>query len=136
MEKSAELVNLSELPILDRQDGLRLAGHNQALANDILDLFIGELEAETTAFHHLLNENNPTELQRRIHKLHGACCYTGTPRLKACLYHLETILKTNQAADLASLLTQLSGEASALIAEHAKQLVQTCIQQTNEKTPG
>lgn len=136
MEKSAELVTLTDLPILDRQDGLRLAGHNQALADDILDLFIGELDAETTSFHSLLAESNLTELQRRIHKLHGACCYTGTPRLKACLYHLETVLKTKQAADLSVLLTQLSSEANALITEHAKRLVQACLNQANEKTLG
>lgn len=134
MEKSAELVTLTELPILDRQDGLRLAGHNQALADDILDLFIGELEAETNAFHQLLAENNLVELQRRLHKLHGACCYTGTPRLKACLYHIETILKTKQAVDLSSLLTQLSNEANALVNEHAKHLVQACLNQAKEKS--
>jgi two-component system sensor histidine kinase BarA len=118
MEKSANSIALNALPIIDRQDGLRLAGQNQAFADEILNLFIAELKAETQAFHALLAQNNLVELQKQIHKLHGACCYTGTPRLKACIYHLETVLKTQQAADLASLLTQLSDEADALIAEH------------------
>lgn len=118
MEKSANSIALNALPIIDRQDGLRLAGQNQAFADEILNLFIAELKAETQAFHALLAENNLVDLQKQIHKLHGACCYTGTPRLKACIYHLETVLKTQQAADLASLLTQLSNEADALIAEH------------------
>lgn len=125
MEKPADLATLNNLPILDRQEGLRLAGQNQALADDILNLFINELDAETQLFHRLLAENNLTELQRCLHKLHGACCYTGTPRLKACLYHLETVLKTKQAANLASLLTQLSSEASALITEYQKQTTKT-----------
>jgi two-component system sensor histidine kinase BarA len=119
MENSANSIELNQLPIIDRQDGLRLAGHNQAFADEILSLFIAELKTETDAFHKLLAENNLVDLQKQIHKLHGACCYTGTPRLKACIYHLETVLKTQQAADLANLLTQLSNEADALIAEHA-----------------
>lgn len=120
MEKLAKLTTLDALPVIDRRAGLKLAGENPALADEIMTLFIRDLSPEVLAFHALLAEKNYAELQKRLHKLHGACCYTGTPRLKACLHHIETLLKMQEVADLPELLSQLDHEAQALMTQHMK----------------
>lgn len=119
-EKTIDIINLGNLPIIDKAEGLRLAGQNQDLANEILSLFMKDLTTEILAFNQLLAEKNYTDLQKRLHKLHGACCYSGTPRLKTCLYHIETLLKTNQRDDLAKALAQLTHEAEQLMTAYAK----------------
>ncbi len=110
---------LDDLPILDQAAGLKLAGQNIALAEEILSLFIKELETEVPVFHTLLSSKNYQELQRRVHKLHGACCYTGTPRLKTLLHTLETELKSPIMENLAPILDQLDTEVRLLLAHHA-----------------
>lgn len=115
MGKSAEQVTLEDLPVIDKTEGLRLAGQNQALADDIMDLFIKDLTTEVVAINQLFSSQNYGELKTRLHKLHGACCYTGTPRLKSCLYHTETLLKTNQLDTLADALLAVTHEAQQVL---------------------
>lgn len=119
MDKKNHLLSLDDLPILDNAAGLKLAGQNAALAEEILDLFMKELKTEIPLFHTLLSSKNYQELQRRVHKLHGACCYTGTPRLKSLLHTLETELKSPIMENLASILDQLDTEVRLLLVHYA-----------------
>lgn len=117
MEKA---LPLGHLPVHDEAAGLKLAGDNQALAVEIFDLFLAELKTDLPDFHALHLSKNYPELLRRVHKLHGACCYTGTPRLKALLNQLETELKTHIMDNVASLLDQLDTEVHLLLLHHAR----------------
>lgn len=113
-------LTFTDLPVYDKAAGLRLAGDNQALADEIFDLFLAELQTDLPDFHALNLSKNYPELLRRVHKLHGACCYTGTPRLKALLNQLETDLKTHIMDNVASLLDQLDTEVHLLLLHHAR----------------
>lgn len=118
MDKKNHILSLNDLPILDQAAGLKLAGQNARLAEEIFGLFMKELETEIPAFHTLLSSKNYQELQRRVHKLHGACCYTGTPRIKCLLHTLETELKSPIMENLAPILDQLDTEVRLLQAHH------------------
>jgi two-component system sensor histidine kinase BarA len=59
------------------------------------------------------------ELLKQVHKLHGALCYCGLPRLKRLIACLETDLKNNIMINLSSLFDQLDIEISLLLREHA-----------------
>lgn len=117
--------NLQRMPIIDWEEGIRLAGHKKELARDILNMLVKDLPQEIQAMHHLHQEKNFTELVKSVHKLHGAVCYTGTPRLKTILATLETQLKTNIMDNSSILLIQLDTEVTYLLehlAEHNRQL--------------
>jgi two-component system, NarL family, sensor histidine kinase BarA len=118
---------LDHLPTIDWEDGIRLAGHKKELARDILNMLARDLPRELTIIHEQFQAKNYQEMQKTVHKLHGAVCYTGTPRLKTVLAALETSLKTNIMDGSSPLLDQLNTEVGRLleqISEHNKQLVE------------
>lgn len=109
---------LEGMPVIDWEDGIRLAGHKKELARDILQLLVRDLPKELALIHNLYHDKNYTELAKTVHKLHGAVCYTGTPRLKTVLAALETHLKTHIMDGSSSFLVdQLDTEVSLLL-EH------------------
>ena len=106
---------LSQLPIIDWEDSTRLAGHKKDLARDILNLLARDLPAEMRNIRDLHTGKNFQDLLKSVHKLHGADCYTGTPRLKTLLSTLETNLKTNIMDDSSTILQQLETEIGFLL---------------------
>ncbi len=113
-------------PVIDWEEGIRLAGHKKELARDILNMLLRDLPREIALIHTQYESKDYQEMARTVHKLHGAVCYTGTPRLKSALATLETRLKTNIMDDSSSLLDQLDTEVRYLlehISEQNKQLI-------------
>lgn len=115
MQKDKE----DQRPVIDWEEGIRLAGHKKELARDILNMMVRDLPREIALIHMQYKSKNYQEMARTVHKLHGAVCYTGTPRLKTALAALETRLKTNIMDDSSSLLDQLDTEVSNLL-EHLR----------------
>ena len=108
---------LQGMPVIDWEEGIRLAGHKKELARDILNMLMRDLPRELILIHSLHQAKNYSELAKTVHKLHGAVCYAGTPRLKTVLSALETQLKTHIMDGSSSLLDQLDTEVSRLL-EH------------------
>ena len=117
MEKD---IAFKKLPVIDWGQSSRLAGQNDSLAKEILGILIKDLPSDLAALHELDQIKNYHELQRRVHKLHGAVCYTGTPRLKMLLAQLETHLKNHIMDDLPSLLNQLDIEIHLLLEHYSR----------------
>lgn len=110
-------ISPKDLPIIDWEDAIRLAGHKKELARDLLDMLAEQLPKELQTIHQLYKDKNYLEMQKAVHKLHGAVCYTGTPRLKLVLSTLETSLKSHIMGSSSSLLSQLDAEVDQLL-EH------------------
>jgi two-component system sensor histidine kinase BarA len=108
---------LEHLPVIDWEESVRLAGHKKELARDILTMLTRELPHELAEIKAHYQSKNYQELLRTVHKLHGAVCYAGTPRLKTVLATLETHLKTNIMDGSSSLLDQLDTEVNRLLNE-------------------
>lgn|SRR3990167_9988610 len=106
---------MNELPVINWELGTRLAGNKREIAEELLSILINNLEDEVTAIHELFNQYNNDELQKRVHRLHGAVCYCGVPRLKRVLIKLETALKTNIMGSLPLLIEELGTEARQLL---------------------
>lgn len=117
--RDMQMENLEHMPVIDWEEGIRLAGHKKELARDILHMLARDLPHEIKTIHQQYLDKNYQELLKTVHKLHGAVCYTGTPRLKTVLVSLETRLKTNIMDDSSSLLDQLDTEINRLL-EHIK----------------
>lgn len=117
--RDMQMEQLKDMPVIDWEEGIRLAGHKKELARDILYMLARDLPNELKAIRQQYLDENYQDLQKTVHKLHGAVCYTGTPRLKTLLASLETRLKTNIMDGSSSLLDQLDTEVGRLL-EHIK----------------
>lgn len=116
---------MKTLPIIDWNTCLSLAGNKLDLAQEILQELTKNLEHETSVFIQLKNEYKYTELLKRVHKLHGALCYCGLPRIKVIISSLETHLKNNIMFELSSLLDQLQEEVNLLLRHYSNFLKKT-----------
>jgi two-component system, NarL family, sensor histidine kinase BarA len=84
---------------IDWELGIRLANGNEELARELLTILKEELVThKAKLIEHYTMQDWP-ELQKEVHKLHGATCYTGTPKLKDAACNLERKLKDFKAAD-------------------------------------
>lgn len=72
---------------------------NYSLAEDFLDKFVQELQVNRQEFIHLYNENNIKGLEAAAHKLKGACCFCGVPRLYNQVTRLEKQAKKAKNRD-------------------------------------
>ena len=95
------LEDRERLPVLDREEGLRLAAGKADLEEDMLRMLINSLPEERSRIEGHLIANQPEALLEVIHKLHGACRYCGVPQLRACCQRAEELLKRGQPNQLA-----------------------------------
>src|SRR3990167_11083825 len=106
---------MNELPIVNWDLGTKLAGNKREIAEELLALLINMLPTEMTEIDESFNQCDFVELQKRVHKLHGAVCYCGVPRLKQVLIKLETAIKTNIMDSLPLLIEELGAETNQLL---------------------
>ncbi|EKD54455.1 MAG: hypothetical protein ACD_60C00079G0008 [uncultured bacterium] len=107
----------SNLPVIDWELGLKLAGNKRESAEEMLQLLTQNLMMELTSIRQLQENPHDEELLQRIHKLHGAVCYCGTPRLKNAIAALESALKQGRIDEVPLLLAQLHHESDLLLEE-------------------
>lgn len=81
------------LPLIDWKLALQRAAGKPELAQEMLLLLIKSLPQSDKQIRQAITDNDQQVLLHALHKLHGACCYTGVPRLKNLLEALETQLK-------------------------------------------
>jgi len=82
-----------ELPVLDHEEGLRLAAGKADLAADMLAMLLASLEADREAIRAARDSHDQNALLERVHRLHGATRYCGVPQLRAACQRGETLLK-------------------------------------------
>jgi two-component system sensor histidine kinase BarA len=112
-------LDLQDLPIIDWEQGKKLAGNRQELADEILSMLMKRIDEDISLIKQLNAQGDYSALKDQVHKLHGAVCYCGTPRLKAVLATLETNLKNTIMSDLPNLLGRLNDEVSLLLAHYS-----------------
>ncbi len=115
-EKAGAEINA--LPPIDWKLCIKLANNKIAVAQEILLLVIQQLPAELEAIKQAQARADYAELLRRVHKLHGALCYSGMPRLKNAVAHLESVLKQDNIdnAQLIELSRRMETEAQTVLA--------------------
>jgi len=79
--------------IINWQLALQRTGGNPPLAKEMLNGLLNSLTDNQQAINKALQDENTELLKRLIHKLNGACCYTGVPNLHSICHQLETQLK-------------------------------------------
>lgn len=106
---------LRTLPIIDFELGKQLVGDRTELIQDILSLLIDSLPSELETIKTSYDLQEYECMLAAVHRLHGAVCYSPTPRLKLVLSHLETRLKNNIIDELPLLLKLLELETKEVI---------------------
>lgn len=111
----------AELPPIDWNLCIKLANHKIVVAQEILALVIQQLPGDFKAIKQAQEKADHAELLRCIHRLHGALCYSGMPRLKNVVANFESHLKQNPSdkKKRAELSKQLEFEVEAVLSSQS-----------------
>lgn len=86
------------------QTAIERAAGKHDLMKEMLHMLIASITPTRDALQQAIAVKDEQQVLQHVHKLHGACCYTGVPRLKNLAELLETQLKQGKS------LTELDPE--------------------------
>ena len=101
-------------PAIDMPFGIQRMNGNEAMAKEMLQLLVETLPNELKSFQTAYEQRDWQVIKNLAHKLHGATCYCGVPRLKQACTHLETYLQTPERNQREELYQQLLKEIETL----------------------
>jgi two-component system sensor histidine kinase BarA len=108
-------MQLENLPIIDWESATRLAGNKRDIAEEILGMLIKNLPQDIAAINESWEEKNYWEMSKHLHKLHGALCYCGLPRLKTVVAQLEMDIKKDLLDGVPMMVDVLNDEVKLLM---------------------
>ena len=108
------------LPSLDWQQALKRANQNRDLAMELLIEFVAHLPQASEAIRREWDARNFKGLKDEIHRLHGACCYTGVPKLQELANQMESALKLDKHYEASELLPTITLECEITAAQANK----------------
>ncbi|QLH42830.1 MAG: Hpt domain-containing protein [Coxiellaceae bacterium] len=106
--------------ILDWEKSVKLANNNSQLAKEMLQMLLTELPDVYAAIIAKHRTNDWVGLYELIHRIHGAACYCGVPRLQSVLSKIENNLKMNNTSHIDQYIDILSTEINLLQTTVAK----------------
>lgn len=98
---------------------LKLANNKEDLANEMLAMFMAELPSTKSTIKKAFQDKKHELLYQHIHKLHGATCYCGFPKLKTLVSDTETALKTGELTALGTRIEAITTELDKIREEYA-----------------
>ncbi len=110
-----------ELNSIDWEMALKLSYQDKEAALSYLDAFVERLPTHVNEIESGWKQQRTDILLASIHKLHGACCYTGVPRLQEYCYQAETILKSELLEKNPQTISAVLLEIDQLIEQWPKQ---------------
>ncbi len=103
---------------IDIAQCLKLANYKENLAIDMFSMLVDNLETDISNIEQSLINQNNLQLLDLVHKLHGACCYTGVPQLKSVAQRFEFAIKNDDIDQYPFLFTALEQAAKLVIDWH------------------
>jgi two-component system sensor histidine kinase BarA len=85
--------------IIDWPLALKRAGNKEELAKEMLKGLVQSLPETNVNISEALTSQDLEQLKVLIHKLNGACCYSGVPSLGRVTHQIETDLKSGVTID-------------------------------------
>ena len=101
--------------VIDWEQAIKLAGNSRELAKEMFALLIKELTNELIEIKKEHAIYDIKALKNRIHRLYGALCYCGAPRLKTVAAAFLQALNNKKYLEVSTLLVQLELEINELI---------------------
>ncbi|MCW8109762.1 ATP-binding protein [Alteromonas ponticola] len=110
------------LPSIDWPLALKRSNHNPAVSMELLDDFVKMLPESIRIISDTWTNNDFIELTTEVHRLHGACCYTGVPKLQDLTKQIESALKLQQYTVVEKLMPELLVESRQVRTEGQQHL--------------
>ena len=107
-----------EVSIIDRKLALERAGGDQALADELFAMLLGELPTHSAALKAALNGRDLVTLREQAHRLKGATTYCGVPALHSAAAELHDHLRRGETAELDGDVAVVLDEITQVL-EHA-----------------
>lgn len=107
---------------IDWEKALKLAGNNAALAKEMLSSLITEIPSAQYKINEAYAEQNHKNFHHEVHRLHGACSYSGVIPLKNAIKMLETAIVEARWTDVPFLLTEFNKEINRLLVYYKSEL--------------
>lgn len=85
--------NITTLADIDWQLALSRANSSEKIANDLLNEFAQQLPKDLEDIEQAYRLQDWESMKQKVHRLHGASCYTGVPKLQQISNEVETELK-------------------------------------------
>ena len=79
--------------VIDWPLALKRSANKADLAKEMFFGLVDSLPETQQSIHQAIEAQDIALLKRLVHKLNGACCYTGAPSLATITAHIETQLK-------------------------------------------
>lgn len=108
------------LPSLDWQLAVKRTNDNHTAARELERDFVAMLPDSIDSIKQEWEDRNYNGLKSEVHKLHGACCYVGVPKLQSLADELETALKLGQHFLVDEQISALVLEAEIVIVETSR----------------
>ncbi|WP_372760741.1 two-component sensor histidine kinase BarA [Pseudoalteromonas sp.] len=101
---------------LDWTLALQHAGGKNELAVEMLNMLLHSVPETLKLLAQAIDSNDCQQVLSIIHKFHGACCYTGVPKLKSLAETIETALKKKcELSNIEPELFELQDELKSLL---------------------
>lgn len=97
---------------------LTLANNKPNLAKEMLTMFVEELPKARFDINQAYQAQDYRNLHMNVHRLHGASCYCGVPKLKSILVALESKTKSASKNEIFELIKNLNQEIESVLLEY------------------
>jgi len=105
---------VTETKIYDKQLSLQLAGGNEDLARQMLEMLLKELPVLQANMNEVFQEGDNAALYDNVHKINGSSRYCGVPAVGQAANNLELLLKNNDN-NLKDAVDELNAEIERLL---------------------
>lgn len=124
IENNIQIINrYTDLKHIDFELGKKLAGNKEDLAQEMLEMLIAELPTDQAKIKKAYQNNNLHELREEVHKLHGACCYVGVPKLKSLARELEDAIAISATEKIQYYVAELINAIDHILKYHADTMI-------------
>ena len=96
---SDEIADTTAIPV-NISDCIQLAKGDPQLAFEMLSMLIDSLDEEKSRIDEAMQNSNLEQLYNHVHRIHGACCYCGVPKLKQISKQIDKQLRQNNTESL------------------------------------
>lgn len=124
-EEVVEICELSQDSI-DWRLAVSRSNNSENLAISFMDEFVEHLKIQLSILEPLKGQESNEQLLANIHKLHGACCYTGVPKLQTYCHDLEVLLKQSPQLSHDDQTSELLMEIQHIVNEWPKRKLRIC----------
>ena len=105
-----------QLPIIDYEEGYRLANGREPLAHELLAMLLDSLPSDRLYLQRARAQDDRAALLERIHRIHGATQYCGVPQLRSICQTCETLIKS-EVAQINPILDELDAAIERVLVQ-------------------